>query len=43
MLTQSPFTDQNDEGIMGIFNDEDSKIFKVIQLIEEVNQNAGMA
>ncbi|MBP9849307.1 MAG: DEAD/DEAH box helicase family protein [Flavobacterium sp.] len=43
MLTQSPFTDQNDEGIMGVFNDEDNKIFKVIQLIEEVNRNAGIA
>ena len=43
MLTQSPFTDQNDEGVMGVFGDEDTKIFKVIQLVEEVNKNAGIA
>lgn len=43
MLTQSPFTDQNDEGVMGVFGDEDTKIFKIIQLVEEVNKNAGIA
>lgn len=41
MLTQPPFNDQNDNGIIGIFPDEE-KLVKVIQLIEEVNQNAGL-
>ncbi len=41
MLTQSPFNDQDDNGIIGVFPEED-KLVKVIQLIEEVNQNAGL-
>lgn len=41
MLTQPPFNDQDDNGIIGIFPEED-KLVKVIQLIEEVNQNAGL-
>ncbi|WP_322548910.1 DEAD/DEAH box helicase family protein [Flavobacterium psychraquaticum] len=41
MLTQSPFNDQDDNGIIGIFPEED-KLVQVIQLIEEVNQNAGL-
>lgn len=41
MLTQSPFNDQDDNGIIGIFPEED-KLIKVIQLIEEVNHNAGL-
>lgn len=39
MLTQPPFTDYSDEGIMGVFEDS-SKIFKIIQLIDDVNNNA---
>jgi type I restriction enzyme R subunit len=41
MLTQPPFNDQDDNGIIGIFPEED-KLIKVIQLIEEVNQNVGL-
>ena len=41
MLTQPPFNDQDDNGIIGIFPEED-KLVKVIQLIEEINQNAGL-
>lgn len=41
MLTQPPFNDQDDNGIIGIFPEED-KLVKVIQLIEEVNYNAGL-
>ncbi|MGV1003003.1 DEAD/DEAH box helicase family protein [Empedobacter falsenii] len=39
MLTQPPFTDYSDQGVMGIFEDT-SKIFKIIQLIDDVNNNA---
>ena len=41
MLTQVPFNDQDDNGIIGIFPEED-KLVKVIQLIEEINHNAGL-
>lgn len=40
MLTQSPFNTQNDNGIIGIFQDEDNKIHKIIHLLKVVNQNA---
>jgi type I restriction enzyme R subunit len=40
MLTQSPFNTQNDNGIIGIFQDEDDKIHKIINLLKVVNQNA---
>ncbi|APA92224.1 DEAD/DEAH box helicase family protein [Myroides sp. ZB35] len=39
MLTQPPFTDYSDQGVMGVFKDT-SKIVKIIQLIEKVNNNA---
>lgn len=41
MLTQAPFNDQDENGIIGIFPEED-KLVKVIQLIEEINHNAGI-
>ncbi len=40
MLTQSPFNAQNDNGIIGIFQEEDEKIHKIINLIKVINQNA---
>lgn len=39
MLTQPPFTDYSDQGVMGVFEDT-SKIVKIIQLIDKVNNNA---
>jgi type I restriction enzyme R subunit len=36
MLTQPPFNDLDDNGVIGIFPDEE-KLVKVIKLIEEVN------
>lgn len=42
MLTQSPFNDQDDNGIIGVFPEEE-KLIKVIQLIDEVNMNVGSA
>lgn len=41
MLTQPPFNDQDDNGIIGIFPEED-QLVKVIQLIDEINHNAGL-
>lgn len=41
MLTQPPFTDTNDQGLLGVF--EDYKSAQIIKLIEEVSLNAGTA
>jgi type I restriction enzyme, R subunit len=38
MLFEPPFTDMNDQGLMGIF--EDSDAHKVIHIIERINENA---
>ena len=38
MLFESPFTDSNDKGLMGIFDDSDAH--KVINIIERINENA---
>ncbi|WP_374362554.1 DEAD/DEAH box helicase family protein [Cloacibacterium sp.] len=40
MLTQPPFNDLHDNGVIGIFPEED-KLVRVIQLIDELNQNVG--
>ncbi|MDD2987174.1 hypothetical protein [Flavobacterium sp.] len=40
-LTQPPFNDLDDNGIIGVF-DEEEKLIKVIQLVEEINFNAGL-
>lgn len=40
MLTQSPFNAQNDNGIIGVFQDDDDKILKITHLIKIINQNA---
>jgi type I restriction enzyme R subunit len=42
LLTQAPFNEQHDQGVFGIFPEED-KVMKVIQVINEVNQNAMFA
>ena len=42
MLTLPPFNDLDDNGIIGLFPEEE-KLVKVIQLIEEINFNAGNA
>lgn len=41
LLTQAPFNEQHDQGVFGIFPEED-QLVKVIQLIDEINHNAGM-
>lgn len=38
MLFEPPFTDINDQGLMGIFDDSDAH--KVISIIESINENA---
>jgi type I restriction enzyme R subunit len=41
MLTQPPFNDLDDNGVIGIFPDEE-ELIKVIKLIELINQNEGL-
>lgn len=41
MLFEPPFTDMNDQGLMGIF--EDYEAHKVISIIEKINENACIA
>ena len=38
MLFEPPFTDVNDQGITGIFDNAD--VVKIVSLIDEVNTNA---
>ena len=42
LLTQSPFNEQHDQGVFGIFPKED-ELINIIQIINTVNQNAGFA
>lgn len=42
LLTQSPFNEQHDQGIFGIFPEED-KFETIIRVINQVNQNASFA
>lgn len=42
LLTQAPFNEHHDQGIFGIFHEEE-KIMKVIQVINQVNENAMFA
>jgi type I restriction enzyme R subunit len=42
LLTQAPFNEHNDQGIFGIFPEED-KVMRVIQVINQVNENAMFA
>lgn len=38
MLFEPPFTDMNDQGILGVF--EDAEAHKIISIIQEINENA---
>lgn len=38
MLFESPFTDSNDKGLLGVFDDGDAH--KVISIVESINENA---
>jgi len=41
MLFQSPFTDINDQGLLGVF--DDAQATKIIQIVDRVNDNAKVA
>ena len=41
MLFESPFTDMNDQGLMGVFDDGDAH--KVISIIKKIKENAMIA
>ena len=42
MLYESPFTDLNDQGISGVF-DNDADLIKVVKIIDLINKNANIA
>lgn len=42
MLTQPPFTDQSDQGILGVFEDQ-STAMRIVKLIDELDRNANLA
>ncbi|CAM4071464.1 DEAD/DEAH box helicase family protein [Flavobacterium weaverense] len=42
LLTQAPFNENHGDGIFGIFPEED-KVFKIIKVLNQVNENAGFA
>ena len=42
MLFEPPFTDLNDQGIDGVF-DNDADLVKVIKIIDAINENAMVA
>src|SRR5690606_17882494 len=42
MLVEPPFNDMHDQGIFGVFEDEE-QIFKVISIIDGINGNAERA
>ena len=41
-LDESPFTDLNDQGISGVFNN-DADLIKVVKIIDLINDNAVVA
>jgi type I restriction enzyme R subunit len=41
MLFEPPFTDINDQGLLGVF--DDAEAVKVIRIIETINKNAEAA
>jgi type I restriction enzyme R subunit len=38
MLFEPPFTDVNDQGLLGVFDDGSSQ--KIISIVERINENA---
>jgi type I restriction enzyme R subunit len=41
MLFQQPFTDINDQGLIGVF--DDARATKIIKIVDRVNDNARVA
>ena len=42
MLFEPPFTDQSDQGIMGVFTD-DAEVRSIIRILDGINANAEVA
>jgi len=42
MLYESPFTDLNDQGLSGVF-DNDADLIKIVKIIDHINGNAVVA
>lgn len=42
MLYESPFTDLNDQGISGVF-DNDGDLVKIVSIIDRINENSKIA
>ena len=42
MLYEPPFTDHNDQGIIGVF-DNDGDLINIVKVIDLINGNAGVA
>ena len=42
MFYESPFTDLNDQGISGVF-DNDADLIKIVKIIDLINDNAEVA
>jgi type I restriction enzyme R subunit len=42
MLYEPPFTDMNDQGLSGVF-ENDADLIKIVRIIDEINGNAGVA
>lgn len=42
MLYEPPFTDLNDQGLSGVFNN-DADLIKIVKIIDLINENAGVA
>jgi type I restriction enzyme, R subunit len=41
MLFEPPFTDVNDQGLLGVFDDAEAT--RVLSILERINENAGVA
>lgn len=42
MLFESPFTELNDQGLMGVFKNE-ADVVRIVRIIDGINENAGVA
>jgi len=42
MLYEPPFTDLNDQGISGVF-DNDGDLVKIVKIIDGINENSNIA
>lgn len=40
LVDEDPFTNLNDNGILGVFKHDEDKMFKVINIIDRINKNA---